>query len=372
MPLLVLGAVVILLVLLESYAYKRLWNKGLNYTTRFSAKEAFEGDSLFLWEELTNKKTLPLPWVYARMHIPANLDFVDAHNQRITKDDTFGSLYSIMMFTTTRRKTKVICHKRGVFRIRKINLAVSNLLHTQRFSKDLRTNNELLVFPKILEDFGDISLLYKHMDSVVLTNRIINPDPFEFRGIRDYQPGDPLKHVNFRASAISQKLMVNIHAPTCAQRMILVLNLEEYAYRPYLELYEQSIRLCATLAERYIRMEVGVGFITNGKDSGTAQTISLPVGSSSGHLYKIFECLVRISLSFKCQPMAEYVSLLTDREQMYVFISPYQGDDFINAFHELEERGVAAFLVVPTFRDMKVGISESTNVVIWDATVENT
>jgi len=368
MPLLVLGAVVILLVLLESYAYKRLWNKGLDFSIRFSAKEAFEGDTLYLREELTNKKTLPLPWVYAKMRTPANLRFVDANDQPITQEDTLGSLYSIMFFTTTRRKTKVICQKRGVYNIRNINLSVSNLLHTRRFDKELQAKNELLVFPKTLEDFGDISLLYRHMDSVVLTNRIINPDPFEFKGIRDYQPSDPLKNINFRASAISQKLMVNIHEPTCAQRMVLVLNLEEYTHMPDPELYEQSIRLCATLAEHYIGMEVGVGFATNGKDGKTAQTISLPIGTSSGHLYKLFEGLARISLSFKCSPLAEYVNLITDREQMYVFVSPYCGEDFIDAFDELKERGVAAFLVVPMLKDMKANISESQNIAIWDAT----
>jgi len=368
MPLLILGAVVVLLVVLETYAYKRLWNKGLSYSIEFSAKEAFEGDALYLREMLSNKKTLPLPWVYAKMRTPSNLSFVDANGQQITRDDNLGSLYSIMFFTATRRKTKVICSKRGVYNIRKINLSVSNLLHTQRFSKDLVTSNELLVFPKILEDFGDINLLYRHMDSVVLTNRIINPDPFEFRGIRDYQPSDPLKNVNFRASAVSQKLMVNIHEPTCAQRMVLVLNLDEYAPQPDLELYEQSIRLCATLADHYIGMEVGVGFSTNGKDSATAQSMSLPVGTSSGHLYNVLECLARIGLGFKCPPMADYISQLTDREQMYVFVSPHHGEDFMDAFRELEERGVAAFLIVPTFWGMNVDIAESRNVALWDAT----
>ncbi|MCL2528573.1 MAG: DUF58 domain-containing protein [Defluviitaleaceae bacterium] len=365
MPLLVLGAVVILLLLLERYVYKRLWDKGLDYSIQFSAKEAFEGDTVYLREELVNKKTLPLPWVYAKMRTPQNLAFVDANNQRITKDDNFGSLYSIMSFTATRRKTKAICQKRGVYNIGNINISVSNLLHTQRFYKEQRAKNELLVFPKIFDDFDDISLLYRHMDSVVLTNRIINPDPFEFKGIRDYQPSDPLKNINFRASAISQTLMVNIHEPTCAQRMVLVLNLDEHEADP--ELYEQSIRLCATLAAHYIDMEVGVGFATNGKDSGTAQAMGLPVGSSSGHLYNILESLARIGLGFKCPPMTEYVSQLTDREQMYVFVSPYHGDDFMDAFRELEERGIAGFLVVPTLRGMDAGVLESYNVAVWDA-----
>jgi len=367
MPLLVVGGVVIILVFLENYVYKRLWNKGLGYNIRFSASEVFEGDALYMLEELSNKKFLPLPWVYVRMRTHFNLSPVDSNGEPISQDDNFGSLFSIMSFTATRRKTKLIGKKRGVYTIRNVNLSVGNLLHTQRYKKDMRLSNELLVFPKILRDLDEISLLYMQMDSVVLTNRIINPDPFEFKGIRDYQPGDPLKTINFRASAISQKLMVNIHAPTCAQRMMLVLNLDEYTPIPDDELYEQSIRLCATLAEHYIGKDVSVGFSTNGKNGNNAQAIDLPMGNSGGHLHRLFECLTRIALSFKPQPMIEYLSQLTDREQMYVFISPYHGEDFLDAFDELKERGVAAFLIVPTFKNVKVEAGQ--NVAIWDATL---
>ena len=367
MPLLILGVVAVLLVLLQNYAYKRLWEKGLNYNIRFSAQEAFEGDTLHLREELTNKKFLPLPWVYVKMQTPVNLSFEDSEGRQVTTNGMLGSLYSIMMYTATRRKKAVVCKKRGVYNIHNMSISVSNLLHTQQFSKNLRIKNELLVFPKILDDFGEISLLYRHLDSAVLTNRIINPDPFEFKGIRDYLPGDALKSVNFRASAISQKLMVNIHAPTCAQRLILVLNVDPLEDQPHTELYEQCIRLCATLAEHYIGMEVSVGFSTNGKDGGTAESINLPVGTSGGHLYKILECLARMSLSFKVPPMADYMRGLTDREQMYVFISPHHGEEFMDEFNQLEERGVAGFLVVPTFRGMDISVGQSQRVAFWDS-----
>jgi len=365
MPLLIVGGVVILLLILERYAYSRLWNKGLGYNIRFSASEAFEGDTIHMYEELTNNKTLPLPWVYAKMRIPMELSLVDANEQLLTNDDSYGSLYSIMYFSSTRRKTKVVCHKRGVYGIRNTSLSVSNLLHTQKYKEELRMKNELLVFPKILDDYTAISLIYRHMDSVVLTNRIINPDPFEFRGIRDYQFGDPLKAINFRASAISQKLMVNIYTPTCAQRMVLILNLDEYAHRPDYELYEQSIRLCATLAEHYIEKDVSIAFYTNGKNGNNAQSLSLHMGNSSGHLYNLFECLARIALSFKPQPMVEYMNRLADKEQMYVFVSPYHGEDFLEAFEALKERGVASFLVIPTFSNVKVDTSQ--DIVVWDA-----
>jgi len=366
MPLIILGVVAVLLIVLQEYCYTRLWEKGLDYKLRFSAAEAFEGDTLFLNEELVNKKFLPLPLVYAKMKVSEHIEFINKNGEPISRDGMLGSLFSIMMYTATRRKRAFVCKKRGAYKISHTKVTISNLLHTRLYNKELDIHSELLVFPKPLDDFEEISLLYKNLDTAVLTNRIINPDPFEFRGIRDYQPNDALKSINFRATAISQTLMVNIHAPTCAQRMMLVLNLEPFELQSDFAIYEQSIRLCATLAEHYIGMDVGVGFVTNGKDGATALPLSVPMGTSGGHLYKMYEALARISLSFKSPPMAEYVNDLTDREQMYVFVSPYHGDDFMDAFNSLESRGIAAFLIVPTSRRLKTTVAASSKTAIWN------
>jgi uncharacterized protein (DUF58 family) len=217
-----------------------------------------------------------------------------------------------------------------------------------------------------LEGFDELSVVYKHLETAVLSNRLINPDPFEFKGLRDYQYTDPLKHVNFKASAITQKLMVNVHAPTAAQRMVLVLNLESCGPFTDPEIYEQSIRLTATLAERYISRGVSVGFTTNGRDSVTSAEINLAGGSSVGHLYRIFECLARVSASYKCSDMGEYLTRLTDREQVYVVVSPYHGSDLTEPFKDLKERGVSGFLIIPAFKKAEIFAKESHNIFVWN------
>ncbi|MCL2839418.1 MAG: DUF58 domain-containing protein [Defluviitaleaceae bacterium] len=360
MPLIILGIVVVLFIFFHNYVYKRLWDKGLKYRVYFSTNEAFEGEILYLHEELINSKILPLPWVYVSMYVPQNL---------VLENDSNNSLYSIMMNTSIKRKKVFTCKQRGVYRISNIQLTVSNLLHTAYFGKGMRHKNELLIFPKILSHFETVDLLLKQLDSVVLTNKIANPDPFEFKGIRDYQVGDALKAINFRASAISQKLMVNIHAPTCAQKLVLVLNVEDFGENAItsVALHEQSIRLCATLAQHYIEMDTNVGFVTNGKDSYTTESIDLSSGASIGHLYSIFECLARMSLNFKIQPMAEYMQNITDKEQMYVFISPNHDEHFMMAFNALASQGIAAFLVIPAFDDMETKVEDTHKIALWNA-----
>ena len=58
MLILIIAAIVFAFVFLHNYSYKRLWQKGLGFNVKFSVKEAFEGDSIFLREELVNNAAL--------------------------------------------------------------------------------------------------------------------------------------------------------------------------------------------------------------------------------------------------------------------------------------------------------------------------
>ena len=369
MPIIILGAVAFTIFIIQNYVYKRLWNKGLSFDIRFSIKEAFEGDKLHLREELTNKKFLPLPWVYIRVGLPSSFIMLSEGGSPIGSKGIISSLYSIMSYTAIRKYHVFICKRRGIYNLRSVNVSTSNLLHNRKYNMVLRLNRELLVFPKILDDFHNLHILYKHLDAAILSNRLINPDPFEFKGIRDYVSTDALSSINFKASAVSQKLMVNIYAPNTTKRLVLVLNLE--ASRPSypLELYEQAIRLTATLARHYINTGVQLGFTTNGRDSVVAEPVRLEAGTSTAHLYKIYECLARLSLTYKCEPLTEYISNLTDREQVYLFISPLINNEMLYAFEEMQSRGVDAYMVVPFFSGTDVVVPEKAGVFAWDATI---
>ena len=352
MPVIVLSVMVVCLLFLQRLAYKRLWDKGLSLSVRFSAKEVFEKDTLYLVEEVANKKALPLPWVSTRVKLPAEFIFINSDGTPIPPEGKGRSLFAMMMYTAVRRKHPFICTKRGVFQLKEAEICGADLLHTAQYRKDVPLRGELTVFPRLI-DFEAMAPLYKQLDSAMMSQKIIDPDPFEFRGIREYQPTDALKNVNFKASAIAQTLMVNIHAPTMAQKLTLVLNLDSLGPWQSPEIYEQSIRLTATLAQHYIDQGANVSFVTNGRDCLTAVPLAVHGGTSDGHLYKILECLARVSTSYQRAPMAEYMEQIVDREQVYLFVSPYQGEALTAAYEDLTHRGISAIMVVPTFdKDM--------------------
>jgi len=344
MPVIFIGLFLLAILGLQALAYRRLWDRGLGFKVRFSAKEAYEGDILHLRQELSNKKYLPMPWVNTRVLLHSTLVCLDKEGNAVPFDGKGSGLYSLMSYTAIRKKQNFRCSKRGVYTISEGSLRASDLLYFQDFQKSVPLKDTLTVFPKTLENSPELDLIFKQLDSSIAVQKITNPDPFMFRGIREYQPTDPLKSINHKASAIAQSLMVNIHTPTVSQKMTLVLNLDSSGERISPEVYEDAIRLVATIAERYILQGASLSFVTNGRDCVTGLQLSVSGGTSDGHLYRINECLARVSLSYQVKPMAGLMAEMNDREEVYIFVSPYKGEDFTSALEEMRERGLLAIL----------------------------
>ena len=370
MVILLLALFALCAVFAQNYVYERFWDRGLSLDFAFSSREAFEGDRLYLSEELTNRKFLPLPWVFVRFQVSRNLKFATESNPDADKPDADNNyfqfdIFSIMMYKRIRRKHSFTCEKRGFYKIRRLDMLCSNLFHTRHFSKRLECTKELTVFPRPIEDYNILNITLKNLDALILSNSLINPDVFEFKGIREYLPTDSLRFVNFKASAVAQQLMVNIHAPTTSKRLKILLNLEPYSLNPNPELYEQAIRLAATVAKHYIGEGVKVGLVTNGLDVSTAQPITIQGGSSDGHLYKIYEALARTAIPLACPPFSHLLGDIYDTGAAYAIISPNHDDSTLAAFSALESRGISAHMTIPTFGAASAG--NTSQVSIWEA-----
>jgi len=210
-----------------------------------------------------------------------------------------------------------------------------------------KVHSELTVFPRLLDDCDDLKLIYKNLDVAITSKALTNPDPFEFRGIRDYKPTDSMRDINFKATAIAQELMVNIHAPTMSKRLEIVLNLQPHGTGAIYETQEQAIRIAATIAEHFMSEGVQVGFYTNGRGDYFEEPSHLPMGQSSAHLYAIFTSLAHIRLSFSVEPISEYLMHKSEADAVYAIISSYKGADFDKVLEHLNLRSIAHVVITP-------------------------
>ncbi len=330
-----LGAV--LLYLLQNYLYKRYWNYGLEISLALSSATAFEGDDKIISITVVNRKVLPLPALKVKFRTASALLFEDDNNSKITDHYYRSDLLSVMMFQKLERSLKFNCSKRGYYFFSDLTCVCSNLFLTSELISSFDTRNFLYVFPKEVsaERFDPI---FRKLFGTILTKRLINEDPFEFRAIREYQPFDTMNTINWKASAKSGELMVNSHNYTSSVQVHLYLNLERISLLQHDDIMEESIRLASAFASSLIHQGIPVSLTTNGIDITTKMTSYLQEGSGPGHIESVREILARIDLTQSPPPFVPLCSknLQTSSSQEYcLLISSYQRQDLQDILAEM-------------------------------------
>lgn len=367
MPVISLIIILYLFIHITNVIYYKFWKRNLTLDIFFSSSEAFEGDKLYLTEILTNRKILPLPWVAVKFQISKYLLFADQNNFKISDDYYKNDLFSIMSYQKVTRKLDFICGKRGIYRIKSAELLSHNLLLTEKLISHVESSTFLTVYPKLL-NIDDLRLDSKRITGEILSKRFINPDPFEFRGIREYQAFDDFKSINFKATAKANELMVNMYEYTISKEIIILLNFEHYGSWIDYHLFEKTISLAATLANLYISESIPVKVISGSCDILDKSTVDTGSGSSMSHLYCIYEALARLDLDSEAVPIVDLMPhpvFSANEDKIHILISTYHGNNLTDAFNMLQEGFSNIYWLLPYTMDIKLdGIDK--NVITWE------
>lgn len=344
--------------LLQRSLYRRFWQRNLAVALTLSSCSAREGERLALFEEISNRKALPLPVLRVKFSAPRSLLFEDQENSQISDQFYRNDILSVMMYQRITRRLDFTCSKRGFYTIGRVDLVGNDIFMSTNLVAVLRQNLQLSVYPRLIVG-PEFDVLFRQMFGSVLTRRLINEDPFEFRGIREYQPFDSIKTVNFKASAKTGSLKVNQHACTSSQQVRILLNLEFETIWLYEELREEAIRLASTCACEFLNHGIPVSLYTNGCDLQTAKPVSIPAGSGSGHGVAIDEALARLDTQLRMPPFLPAIAEALKEhapEETWILISTYQREDFAEAVLAVHGEGVPLFWIAPLHEDMPLAV----------------
>jgi len=122
-------------------------------------------------------------------------------------------------------------------------------------------------------------------------------DPSRPSGIRDYQHGDPLKIIDWKATAKAQNLLVRTYEPSSSITIILVVVIETTAR--YWEGYspknlERIITASASLASYATDHQYTLGMFSNGTPILADRPMKVPPARSPEQLTVILEALATI------------------------------------------------------------------------------
>lgn len=289
-----------------------LWNEfslfGLHYQRHFSERRAFLGETIELTLEVRNQKFLPLTWLQITDVFPANLP-MDQGQVVINPASNQGEHLSFWMpgaFQRLKRNFTFHCTQRGYHAYGPITIRTGDGFGL--FSRRAKRHNRehIIVYPRIYS-VAEMRLPAKNPFGDRSTERRIFEDPMRTRGIREWQPGDGLRRVHWKATARHRQLLSRIYEPSEDAQILIFLNVSTMrrAWQGIIpELMERAISVAGSLAAMCVDKRLPVGLIANGFLPGSDQTIRLLPGRSPKQLVRILELLAAVTPVF-AQPIEE-------------------------------------------------------------------
>jgi len=361
---------VVLLYFGERLLYRRFWDKGLDIRLRFNGTTAFEGDKGSLTETVENRSFLPLPFVHAKFQIGAGLRFEDRENLKTSDRNYKNDIYSILMYQRITRTLDFTCIHRGYYPVRTADITASDLFYGERYLETVTQNAWFYVYPGRV-DISRFEQPLRKMIGDMTSRTYLYPDPFEFRGLRNYTISDPMNTINWKASARTGELMVNQYNSTTSKRIVILLNLEDETVVHHPLLHEESIRIAATLAASLLGQGFPVSFMMNGRDVETKEPVEMLSAQGPGELEDVYKVLARIDGEGDIPEFSPRIrAILEDpdyRSAGYILVSPSMKPELQKAFTELS-REAASMWVAPLFGNMNFHVDMETDadVIRWE------
>lgn len=246
--------------------YRCQWAKDVTVRLWFETDAVYAGQETKLYEVIENRKRMPVPVLEVGFHTRKELDFADVENTNVSDYLYKRDVFSVLGRQKITREIPVKCTKRGRYLASDADITTHTLLYRKHYSKAVGTEAEIYVYPK-MTDVSEIVTVCEHMLGTLQCARRLYEDPFAFRTIRSYTTDDPMKSINWKASARTGSLMVNTFDSVQSQKAMIFLDVEDTGILKYEDLVEESIALAATVMRRLIRQNIEVGFVFNGRGS---------------------------------------------------------------------------------------------------------
>jgi Protein of unknown function DUF58 len=284
------------LVTAVMYVWQRECLTGVSYRRTLGHNRALFGEEVSFDIELVNDKLLPLTWLHAEDKFPRELTLRGGTvlTGRSDLSRLLVHLLPMLPFQRVRRRMTIVCDRRGLHTIGPAELHSGDPIGYRQQHQKVHEQLELLVYPKVYAlDSPPIA------SRVLLGNersRALLGDPSRVAGVREYRSGDPLRYVDWRATARSTGLLVREFEPTASLRVAVFADLRVPQLRglalepPELEF---TVAVTATIVSELAGRDVAVGLFSSASVAG--RSISHPPSSAPSGLAEMLELLARAS-----------------------------------------------------------------------------
>jgi uncharacterized protein (DUF58 family) len=301
-----------------------LWHRyclhGVTYQRELRDQRIFCGEETELGIEVTNAKPLPLAWLLIRDTFPRDVSLLTGALQRrdgpggngvaAPGSSTFSltDVLSLRWYERVQRTYRLRSEKRGVYAFGPADLTSGDIFGFGQKHLKVEALNRLVVYPKVLsvEELGlppDLVRFEKPGGEFAARRKVIE-DPLRMATVREYVPGDSIRHIHWKNTARLNQLQTKVFDPSSSPVLVLLIDLQT-VHNPYgyiHEYLELIISAAASIAVHALTQRYAVGLYANGGPSGASYWTSVSPGRSPGQGVQILTALAPLS-GFRLLPL---------------------------------------------------------------------
>ena len=336
---------VLLIMLIWTLIYRKLWGKELSVNFSFEQPYVYAGESVRLREIIENRKRMPVSPLEIRFRVKKGLVFQDMDNTSISDYVYKRDVYALLGRQRITRSLPILCQKRGFYAIGDVSVVTYPLMLNQAYRKGLDTGAQMYVYAK-RTNVTDILRASENLLEEQESNRKYLEDPFAFASIRDYTMQDPMKNINWKASAKTGDLMVNKYTSVINEKMMIYLDVEDSGILKQESLREECISVAATLYQKLLNKGTEVGICINLYDENREKIFYLPPSRSKSHRTELEQTL---AVEWKEDAVADFGKILEipSQDAIPVIISKNISEQRVRAAEALCGKKAKGIWVVP-------------------------
>ena len=292
--LLIVGSLVIIIWLTAKF-WDRFAFQEVTHQRSLSRSRAFIGDTVDYTVTLSNEKILPLIWVDIQDTFPSDLDLPGASLRgtgvEVAKEHRITT--SLLPYQRVSWKYKLRCSARGYHRIGPARLRSGDIFGFTATEAHFTGVDHILVYPRVV-DLDRLILPSEHPLGEARGQLPLYQDTSRFFGLRDYHPTDPMKHIDWKATARRTWLQTKVFEPVVSLNVLITLNAStgEHAWQgANRRLFERAVTVAASVGKHCADRGFGFSLVSNAVAVYSGKWLNVPFSSSGSQLGLVLEAL---------------------------------------------------------------------------------
>ena len=341
-----------------SMAWNRIALEELSYELNVTQNRAQVDEVVPISVTLVNKKPVPLVWVKAEDEFPdaVKLQGGDVVENSNTKIQTLRHLTSMGWYERIRWDYSIRCTRRGLYHMGPVLIESGDPFGFIRTRKMEQHRSTILVLPRVvpLEQLGLPAAM--PLGEVRGGARIFE-DLTRPSGLRDYQKGDPLTKVDWKATAKAGRLLVRTYDPSSTMNVIIAVAVdttEPYWRIALPEELDRVVTVAASVASYVAERDYTFGLFSNDMAVQVRRSMRVPPSQGREQLGEVMAALATVP-PLAAGPMAAHLAEHGRRFPLgatVVLCSASITQDMVATLSDLTIRGLKIVVVYTGVEDL--------------------